>query len=85
MAKPVRRPEPPRQLLRLVAKHDGKENAAPGDVLQVFVGRRLVATLSPHTTGNILTPVVPELEPLRGRSFVTRDSAVLALNEALGL
>ena len=85
MAKPVRRPAPPRQQLRLVAKHDGKEGAAPGDVLQMFVGRRLVATLSPHTTGNILTPAVPELEDLRGRSFATRDNAVLTVSEALGL
>ena len=69
--------------LRLVAKDHDEPDVAPDDAAKVFHGKRLIAFLSPHSTGNILTPVVAELEPLRGVAHRWREDVIVAIEAAL--
>ncbi len=71
--------------LRLVARNHDRPEVAPDDAAKIFQGRRLVAFLSPHSTGNIVTPLVSELEPLRGAAHPSRGDVIVAVERALAV
>ena len=69
--------------LRLVARDHDDLEVAPDDAAKIYYGKRLVAFLSSHSTGNILTPVAAELEPLRGAAHRCREDVIVAVGAAL--
>ncbi len=69
--------------LRLVARDHDDPEVAPEDAAKIFHGKRLVGFLSPHSTGNIVTPVVAELEHLRGVAHRWREEVIVAVGAAL--